>query len=225
MMQPTAAPAGEPPPVPHMHPKIASLLHHCGLSYWIPMLEAEEPEAVKEFDRFVLIGKHNLRVLLEDMNELHEEHEREQKLPPDKLDLLIKTLYPSAEAKKAAAAPAAPAPPTPAPPADQPETVVPARDRWHFEQSAAEARIVLRGLPMGIKAKDVTLRCLAMTISLAVKGEVVLSDAKLHAMVVSDDAEFDLQDAPGRQSRVLTVTLPKANNLTTVMWPALLKAE
>ena len=82
---------------------------------------------------------------------------------------------------------------------------------------------MLRGLPMGIKAKDVTLRCLAMTISLAVKGEVVLSDAKLHAMVVSDDAEFDLQDAPGRQSRTLSVILTKISLPGSPPWPSLLE--
>ena len=56
------------------------------------------------------------------------------------------------------------------------------------------------------------------------RGEAVLDAAPLFAPVVSDDSDFDLQDAPGRASRVLTVTLPKVNgHAAAAPWPSLLK--
>ena len=113
-----------------------------------------------------------------------------------------------------AAAPAAPA----EPPADGP-----LRDRWTFEQSTSEVYLKLRGLPAATKAKDVKIKSLAKTLSVAVHGEAVLENAALHLPCVSDETDFDVQDAPGRQSRTLTVTLMKVNSLPTAPpWPALL---
>ena len=212
---------GDPPPA-HMDPKIASLLNHHGIPWWIPLLEANAPDLVKDFDKFKSIGAYSMRVMFDDLNEFFEEHERDEKLPPAKLDSLIAALYAhkSEFAKKSeTTAPAA----APAPPPEQPADE-PMRDRWAFEQTTTEVQLVLRGLPMSTKAKDVKLKSLARSLSLTVSGEVVLDDARLHQTVMSNETEFDLQDAPGRQSRVLTVTMLKAIGLSnTPPWPDLLE--
>lgn len=227
IMQPEPAPpppGAEPEPIPRMDPRLESVLHHCGLSYWIPFLEAEEPALVKDFDLFMKVGPHSLRMLFDEMNELHYEHEREKYLPPDKLDLFIKTLYPKGSKKAAApaAAPAAAAP-TPATPAELP-VEGPLCARWTFDQTVEEVMLHIRGLPMSTTAKDVKLKSLAKTLSLTVSGEVVLDNAALHSYVVSDESDFNLQDAPGRQSRTLTVILFKANGMPSApQWPSLLE--
>jgi hypothetical protein len=99
----------------------------------------------------------------------------------------------------------------------------PLRDRWTFGQTPSEVLLTLGGLPLQTKAKDVKLNSKARTLSLSVHGEVVLEDARLHAMVVSDETDFDLQDGPGRQSRVLTVTLLKVGIPGVSLWPSLLE--
>lgn len=117
----------------------------------------------------------------------------------------------------------------PAPAASKPPESVdmpmegPLCERWTFDQTVEEVMLHICGLPMSTKAKDVKLQSKAKTLSLTVSGEVVLEDAALHNMVVSDESDFNLQDAPGRQSRTLTVILFKANGMPSApQWPSLL---
>ena len=170
---PVAPPPAEAPPVAHMHPKLASLLHFCELTYWIPILEKEEPMLVRDFDLFRKhIDENTLREVLDIHDELHEEHERAEKLPPEKVDRLVKELYKTdsdgAKSKSAAAAPMPPPAGAAASLAEQPELDIPACDRWSWEQGDTEVKLILRGLPLTTKAKDVKLTSKALTLSLSV---------------------------------------------------------
>jgi hypothetical protein len=234
---------GDPPPPPkpkpkRMDPKLESMLTHFGMPQWVPLLEAEIPEAVKDIEIFKEVGRSSMKEVFHEIRDsLFDEREYEDKLPEKNVDAFIQALFPTEKekrklaeaeeaareadaAKRAAAAAAAPAPEAPD------SSGIPASQRYTWEQDTTEVRICLRGLAPGTKAKDVKLKALAKSVSLSVNGEVVLDAAQLYLPVISADADFDLQDAPGRASRVLTVMLPKVNQHPTAEpWAELLRPD
>ena len=249
---------------PRMDPKLQSLLRHCALELWVPLLEAEVPKAVANFDMWLKLGEECTRDLFQEILEsLYEENEYEEKLPKAKLEKFIGELYPKKQKKGAKAAPpkaalgttttatsaamaraadkavtpdvtdapAASAPPAPPPavaepPAEAPVTDIPACERWTWDQDVEEVRITLRGLPLGTKPKDVKYKALARFITLSVNGEVVLDKEELAQLIVSEDVDFEIKDAPGRASRVLIFMMPKVNNHPAhALWEHLLKRD
>lgn len=237
----------------HMDPKLQSLLRHCGLELWVPLLEAEFPKAVEHFDLWMKLGEEVTRDLFKEVLEsLYKEEEYDEKLPPDRFEKFINELYPKkpkkakapspSKAKAAAvastakpaattsgtpsaaesspndvsdataAAPPAAAPPPAAPPAEEPITDVPASERWTWEQDTTEVRVLLRGLPMATKPKDVKYTAKMTSVTLSVHGEVVLDKAELDRKIISDDVDFELTNAKGSKSRILTLMLPKIDN-------------
>ena len=227
MEPPKQAQEPDPRDVARMDPRLCSLLTHCGLAFWVPILEAEVPGNVREFEAFARLGEYTLRAVFE---ELAERLYFEDRLPTAAIDQLIATLYPK-EAADTREGPGAPAPTAAAAPAAtvladaEPPSDVPARERYSWDQSSHELYIRLRGLPPHTKSKDVKLDARAKTISLSVNGEDVLKAAPLARLIVSDESDFELQDAPCRSSRILTVTLTKVVMGSGVTWPALLAGE
>ena len=76
------------------------------------------------------------------------------------------------------------------------------------------------------------MTCLPTVFSLSVQGEEILSKALLFARVDPDLAEFELNDAPTKKSRVLTVSLVKAESAPSYQgvvvgleWPSLVRPE
>ena len=91
---------------PRMDPKLQSLLRHCALELWVPLLEAEVPKAVANFDTWLKLGEECTRDLFQEILEsLYEENEYEEKLPKAKLEKFIGELYPKKQKKGAKAAP------------------------------------------------------------------------------------------------------------------------
>lgn len=233
---------GEPPPPPkpkpkRMDPKLEKMLNAFDMPQWIPLLEAEIPEAVKDIEIFKEVGRSSMKEVFHEIREsLFDESEYESKLPEANLDAFIKALFPTEKEKQQMEAEAAAAnkadaerraaKAAAAPPPEEPDTSgTPLSQRYTWEQDATEVRIILRCLPMSTKAKDIKLGGNAFKTFLSVNGEVVLDHAPLHSPVISDDNDFNLEDAPGRQSRVLTVMLPKVNQTLVGPWPQLLKEQ
>ena len=108
-----------------------------------------------------------------------------------------KSVTPDVTDAPAASAPPVPPPAVAEPPAEAPVTDIPACERWTWDQDVEEVRITLRGLPLGTKPKDVKYKALARFITLSVNGEVVLDKEELAQLIVSEDVDFEIKDAPG----------------------------
>ena len=91
-----------------------------------------------------------------------------------------------------------------------------------FEQTPAEAMLLLRGLPPETKPKDVRLNATSKAVSLSVGGEAVLTNAKLHLPCDPDESDFTLHDVG--DTRTLAVSLAKLRLPgAPPSWPALLE--
>ena len=98
----------------------------------------------------------------------------------------------------------------------------PLHTRWTFEQTPAEAMLLLRGLPPETKPKDVRLNATSKAVSLSVGGEAVLTNAKLHLPCDPDESDFTLHDVG--DTRTLAVSLAKLRLPgAPPSWPALLE--
>mmetsp|Transcript_18821 Transcript_18821/g.60136 ORF Transcript_18821/g.60136 Transcript_18821/m.60136 type:complete len:187 (+) Transcript_18821:70-630(+) len=98
----------------------------------------------------------------------------------------------------------------------------PLHTRWTFEQTPAEAMLLLRGLPPETKPKDVRLNATSKVVSLSVGGEAVLTNAKLHLPCDPDESDFTLHDVG--DTRTLAVSLVKLRLPgAPPSWPALLE--
>ena len=172
-------------------PKLQNLLTKCGLSHWIGMLSMDA--RAQKYDEIVEAGPAALRNLF---SELNADLDKPIELPKPQLERLVELVFGAARASGKEV--------------ELPDDTTPMRERWTFEQTATEARLVLRRLPMDLKARDVKMQCAPSALSLSVRGEEVLKQAKLHAPIEADESEFQLDDTPCKQSRVLTVSLPKA---------------
>ena len=189
-----------------VHPRLVHLLMHCGLEYWIPhmvMFESERrpsERVCKSDETFAALGPQGMKQFFKDANA---RFSIDLLLPHAQIDEFISLLAPGAAA------------PVPTP---EPEPAAAVEQRWTFEQTDHEARLTLRGLPLGTKAKDVQMESKQATLALAVHGDVILpKDSRLYSLVHADETDFNVEDEPG--GRMLTVCLTK---YSPGKWPALL---
>lgn len=249
MASPLAPPKADPngfdaKAIPAMDPRVKSLLVHCNMPYMIPALELEVPDLISDWEMFAKIDEQALRFVF---GEICEKLYMEEHLKPEHLDKLCKQLFggkqdvlvqnesapPTKASKAAAQADAARREAVKKAEAGTPiellqqADLLPLRedellyDRYTWDQTSHEVHVHIKNLPIETKAKDVMMKSLARSLLVAVDEEVAV-EGELFALVVSEESEFDLQDAPGRKSRVLTITLLKANDMAAP-WPSLFK--
>ena len=194
--------------------KLATMLTNCGMADWVPIMEAEITKGVQDFEEFQRMGEPVLREVFETLAEQLGLGER---LDEEALDRFMVELYHKRRLPAPGCAPKAQLPADAAP-----QLSTPLCERYTWAQSPGEVYVEVAGLPPTVKARDVKVQPKPERISLTVAGECVLMNATLHAPIKADEADWDLQDAPGGQSRVLTVTLPKRDDYGAI-WFALLR--